>query len=155
MSTNARIGIQHRDDAPVKSIHVHWDGYPSYVGRRLIDNWTNAGRVEELIALGDLSALGKIIGQKHEFETAYAKHPDWCLAYGRDRGEEGTEAKSHDFGRWPDSGQEWEYLYDASRREWWGREVSYRNGPGKWTPLADLVRQDEERVAAYAAAHKS
>src|SRR5215471_3438627 len=141
MSTNARIGVQVRPDLPVQSIHVHWDGYPSCVGRKLLNHWTNQGRIFELIELGDLSSLGEIIGSKHDFEKAYAEKPTWCLAYGRDRGEEGVEAKTHPFAHWPDTGQEWEYLWDSQRGEWWGREVSFGTNPGAWSPLTDLVRQ--------------
>jgi len=169
MSTNARIGYQATVAAPVKSIYLHWDGYPSGAGRTLLDHWTNGGRILELLDLGDLSVLGKIIGEKHDFDrhmgvygedTYMTEHTPqgkgWCLAYGRDRGEEDVSAKVHPFADWPSYGQEWEYLFDATASLWWGRSVGWGEHPhGPWTPLEDLVRQDEEETAKYLAAQQS
>lgn len=164
MSTNARIGIQKDPNAPVRSIYSHWDGYPAGVGRRLLDHWQDKDKIEQLIAGGDLSNLGEVIGEDRGtgwFDQTYKlPHDDprrkECLFYGRDRGEEGVEADRHPLDQWPSCGQEWEYLFDGTTGEWWGREVGWGPYPtGKWTPLADLVRQDEERIEAYMAAQKS
>ena len=64
-------------------------------------------KANHLVALGDLSSLGPIIGQKHafsQFDTGMSReeydnlYGDMCLFYGRDRGETGTEFKvAHTF----------------------------------------------------------
>jgi hypothetical protein len=86
MATRALIGIE--EGKGYKVIYNHWDGYPEYLGRVLKKYYKNKNKVEKLINLGDLSRVGKKIGRKHDFDTAYEKHPDWTIAYGRDRGEE-------------------------------------------------------------------
>lgn len=47
-------------------------------------NYSTVVAVEALINLGDLSCVGKEIGSAHAFGNP---NPDWCLDYGRDRGE--------------------------------------------------------------------
>ena len=91
MSTRSLIGAT-RPDGSVLAIYCHFDGYPEHNGRILARHYTDAAKVEALIALGDLSSLGPEIGEKHPFN----ERPDGvCTAYGRDRGETGTEARSY------------------------------------------------------------
>jgi hypothetical protein len=60
--------------------------------------WNTAPKVRELLKLGDLSHLGKEIGVFHDFNEYFRsteniiKYDNMCLAYGRDRGETGTQA---------------------------------------------------------------
>ena len=91
MSTNARIGMLNADGS-VTSIYLHSDGYPSFVAPILTRHYKTTAKVKELLKLGDLSWLAPQIGKKHDFNTGFATHRDWCLAYGRDRGEKGTKA---------------------------------------------------------------
>ena len=90
MGTRSRIGIEN-EDGTITSISCHWDGYLSHVGRILHTSYTTERKIQELMALGDLSSLGKEIGQKQNFDQP-TDH-NWCLAYGRDRGETDTEAR--------------------------------------------------------------
>ena len=139
MSTRSRIGIVRGDK--VESIYCHFDGYPEGVGATLAEHWTTTEEVEALMSLGDLSALGVIIGEKHSFETPEGGRPgdegQWCLAYGRDRGEEGSEAAPG----WPDSGQEYEYVFDdyvvnkPGETGWRWREIPYGASKGRWKKL--------------------
>jgi hypothetical protein len=57
MSTRSRIAIENQDGS-VTSIYCHFDGYISGVGKTLEKHYTDRSVVEELIELGDLSALG-------------------------------------------------------------------------------------------------
>lgn len=71
MSTRSRIGIireANADRMVIESIYCHFDGYPEGVGQTLIDHWTDPKKVNRLIALGDLSSLGTVIGSKHDFD---------------------------------------------------------------------------------------
>lgn len=96
-------------------IYCHWDGYLDHNGRILFDHYKTQEKIDQLMALGDLSILNEEIGVKHPFEApsrftgdlgsrktnpAYTKYQKkygkMCLAYGRDRGETGTEAKIGD-----------------------------------------------------------
>lgn len=92
MATSSMIAFDNTD--AVYSIICHLDGYPSYSGKILVEHYTDIEKVEELMDLGNLSVLGPEIGQKQDFDN-YTSESDWCLAYGRDRGEEGQEAKTY------------------------------------------------------------
>lgn len=90
MGTRSRIGLEY-SDGTIKSIYCHWDGYPSHNGKILLEDYTDREKVVQLLELGDLSSLGINIGEKHDFN---AKAPEGtCTFYGRDRGEEDTEAR--------------------------------------------------------------
>jgi hypothetical protein len=112
MGTRSRIGVMHGDKC--KSVYCHWDGYLSHNGAILQEHYDSA-KANHLVALGDLSSLGKNIGEQHpfskfdvkednpDFEKLMALHQQaeaegWTTFYGRDRGEEGTEfAVDHTF----------------------------------------------------------
>lgn len=84
MSTNAYIGITHSDGS-VDYVYLHWDGYDSYAGKKLRENYKTEEQVRELISHGAISVLGDTIGERHDFDKASR---DFCTFYNRDRGEE-------------------------------------------------------------------
>jgi len=57
MATRSTIAIRNADNT-VTAIYCHWDGYLSYNGKILFENYNTEEKVRELIALGDLSVLG-------------------------------------------------------------------------------------------------
>lgn len=132
MSTNARIGIERPAANGITSIYTHWDGYPSHHGILLLDHYDTREKVEALIALGDLSILNKDLGQQHDFDARYDDpvSGSWCRAYGRDRGETDVAAVGHGYDDWPDSGQEYEYLF--TRDGWKWREATYQEDDGNY-----------------------
>jgi hypothetical protein len=93
MSTRSYIGVRNTDDS-VSYIYCHFDGYPEHNGEILVEHYKSINKVNELLKLGDLSVLGKFIGEKQDFNK---RVKDMCLAYGRDRGESNTEVKSLPF----------------------------------------------------------
>jgi hypothetical protein len=56
MSTRSRIAIENQNGS-VTSIYCHFDGYISGVGKLLKNATQSIRKVEELIELGDISAL--------------------------------------------------------------------------------------------------
>ena len=102
MGTRSRIGVMHGDN--VKSVYCHWDGYLEHNGAILQEHYDSV-KANQLVALGDLSSLKPEIGEKHAFsqfelraeEVAGYKllTENMCTFYGRDRGETGTEWKTH------------------------------------------------------------
>jgi hypothetical protein len=98
MGTRSRIGVMHGDK--VKSIYCHWDGYLAHNGRLLQDHYDSA-KANHLVAMGDMSSLGRVIGEAHPFsphtsaedKALYeaAKEAGYCTFYNRDRGETDTE----------------------------------------------------------------
>ena len=125
MGTRSSIAIKTEDG--IKAIYCHWDGYVDHNGKLLKEFYNTTDKVNELIALGDLSTLGSMIGQKHDFDSKYGPEPEldltgnWCLAYGRDRGETGTEAQTFEtIAEWVEAEAErWcEYFYLFDGQDW-------------------------------------
>jgi len=87
MATRSIIAkrIKYRGKLAYKAIYCHFDGYPRGVGAKLRKYYNNPSKIDKLLALGDISVLGKEIGRKHDFDKG---HPGWTLAYSRDRGED-------------------------------------------------------------------
>lgn len=56
MGTRSKIGIL-KSDGKVDAIYCHWDGYPSYNGNMLVDNYTDEKKIRKLISLGGISSL--------------------------------------------------------------------------------------------------
>lgn len=92
MGTRALIALQETDGA-YTTIYTHWDGYPSHHGAILTEAYATEERVRALLALGDLSTLGRELGEKHAFEDRTERTRNWCTSYSRDRGEDDTAAK--------------------------------------------------------------
>lgn len=137
MSTRSNIIVQ-RTDGTFASIYCHSDGYLSHNGRLLFEHWNDQVKAESLIALGDLSVLGEVVGEKHDFDwlgKIFARCSDYaaaerdleyirlrpmCRAYGRDRGEAGTEATTGPDLKsvWPPKDSWAEYIYVWKDGQW-------------------------------------
>ena len=125
MGTRSSIAIKTEDG--IKAIYCHWDGYVDHNGKILKQFYNTTDKANELIALGDLSTLGTEIGQVQNFEKDLGPNPElgltdnWCMAYGRDRGETGTEAQTFKtIAEWVEAEAErWcEYFYLFDGQDW-------------------------------------
>ena len=135
MATRSTIAIQ-REDGTVAQIYCHWDGYLSNNGQILLKHYQDAAKIEQLIALGDLSSLGAEIGNKHDFDDAPRGE---CNFYGRDRGEEDTEARVFkDYKDYRENCQTEEYDYLFRNGTWY---VSIYNRP--LIDLHDALMEEE------------
>ena len=56
MSTRSRIGLL-LGDQHILSVYHHWDGYPSWLGVFLQQNYTTKDQIAELIDGGDISHI--------------------------------------------------------------------------------------------------
>lgn len=145
MSTRCYIGIKcaPRDGQPgdsVRSIYSHSDGYPSYVGKLLLENYTTPEKINQLLDLGDISLLGSEIGEKHNFEDR--SHPTWCRAYGRDRNKDVKQIKARKHVSVAEflmeCKEDYTYLFDPATGQW-----SYRNWDSELNPLTmDICKND-------------
>ena len=54
MATRSRIGIELKDGSILSAYH-HWDGYPEWLGRQLMEHYNTRDKVTELIDGGDMS----------------------------------------------------------------------------------------------------
>ena len=101
MSTRSRIG-RWTEEGGIESIYCHSDGYLGGVGALLADCYSTDEKVRALLALGDLSELGAVVGDKIPFDQrewrpsprgrGWVDQALQCVAYGRDRGDVGQQA---------------------------------------------------------------
>lgn len=115
-STIAKVN----DDGSITSIYCHWDGYPEGVGKTLKNHYTDVDKIDQLLALGDVSILAPELGEPHDFDNPTE---GWTLAYGRDRGETGVDAVTHStLDEWKQyrsgSGCEYGYLWMSGTTVW-------------------------------------
>lgn len=105
MSTRAGIAMINRDGS-VSMITVHWDGDLSVAGETLVRYYSDFDRASNLLALGNLSSLGKNLEPnrrmqyfnenpdefdklpKKEQERLYKEEGDYTVVYHRDQNEE-------------------------------------------------------------------
>jgi hypothetical protein len=92
MATRSRFFIKHPDTGVYFSQYCHWDGYPDHNGRILTEHYTTPISLTALIELGNLSILAPIPYMEvgHTFDSPVK---GYCVAYGRDRGEEDSESQ--------------------------------------------------------------
>jgi hypothetical protein len=140
----------------VKSVYCHWDGYLEHNGVILQKHYDSA-RANNLVALGDISSLGKEIGEKHPFsrfdtdmsDEAYEKlYGNMTTFYGRDRDEQGVDFRvAHTFAAFLDQVEACgaEYYYIMRDGVW------YCGSPDKGSklvPLAEALAEIKETVDA-------
>jgi hypothetical protein len=119
MATRSYIGVRNTD-ASVDYIYCHFDGYPEHNGAILREHYSNINRVNELLNLGDLSVLGKFIGEKMDFNK---RVQDTCLAYGRDRGESNVDKKNSEYDKLiTDQDVDYVYIFDG---DYWECHSTY------------------------------
>ena len=103
MGTRSRIAVMHGPIA--KSIYCHWDGYLEHNGAILLEHY-DSSKANELVSLGDMSALRPEIGTPHAFSQFELEEMDreefvrttenMCTFYGRDRLETDVDFKVAD-----------------------------------------------------------
>ena len=79
MATRSRIGLL-LDSEHVLSVYHHWDGYPSWLGVFLQQNYTTKEQIAELLDGGDISCIDSTTDWNNE-------KVDNHVLYYNDRGE--------------------------------------------------------------------
>jgi len=156
------IGIENPNTKVVKAIYCHWDGYLEHNGAILNEHYASSPKVNNLIALGDLSSLRAEIGEKHAFsqfdlpkdevDAFKLLTENMCTFYGRDRGETAPykrfdtakEAVTH----YDHCGAEYFYLFRYDEDQQAGKWF-YKKGPaGAWKRLATALSKVKEEEFA-------
>jgi hypothetical protein len=88
MATRSRIGIQLKDES-VLSVYCHWDGYPEFNGKKLLEHFNSYEKAAELIDGGDISCLWTNAGWNNE------TLPETGPQYYSSRGDENVEPDLH------------------------------------------------------------
>jgi hypothetical protein len=128
MATRSTIALEYADGT-VGQVYCHWDGYLEHNGAILFKHYVDPFKTRELIDLGDISSLGTVVGEKHDFSRLDSTIPaeeyerlygHMTTFYGRDRGESGTLQKSFkDFADYEQNFQHEEYAYILRRDGNW------------------------------------
>jgi hypothetical protein len=155
------IAIENPHSLAVKSIYCHWDGYLEHNGSILNTHYSNSPKVNNLIALGDLSSLRPEIGEKHEFsrldttlpEEEYERlYGDMCTYYTRDRGETAPykhfstvkEAVAYYDGSWCEYFYLFKYDDTLESGKWYYRTREN----GRWKRLATALKRCDQKDLA-------
>ena len=155
MGTRSMIAIENPHSKAVKSVYCHWDGYLQHNGSLLEKHYSASPKVNNLIALGDLSSLRPEIGEKHLFssmelpkeqrEAHEEAVKDMCTFYTRDRGEDAPykffptikEAVAYYDGSWC----EYFYLYRYDAECETGKWFYRTRENGRWKRLATALKK--------------
>lgn len=106
MATRSTIALR-RTDGTMKKIYCHWDGYLEHNGAILQKYYSTADKVENLLALGNLSVLGPTAVADDTWESRdFLRCKPYTL-----RGEKREYAA-------PDQMEEYNYLFDESEGCW-------------------------------------
>jgi len=160
MATRSAIGVMH--GTVLKVVYCHWDGYLAHNGQILAEHYRDSAKVNNLVALGQISSLGPEIGVKHPFgslegemsrEEYDSKYGDMTTFYGRDRGEENVGHKTftefNEFLAWADKcGCEFYYIMQAGV---WYVGNFYERDPRHYRKLVSLAESLEIERAEEAA----
>lgn len=138
MSTHAIVAIS--DGINIRAIYVHFDGYPSHTGVILNAHYNSPDKINSLIDLGELSSIGPIAKSRELWSTG--PDTDYCQAYGRDRGEKGTEPKK--FTSLSDLiayGKSYyaAYIYLFEDNRWVVKQINN----DVWIPIKYAIKKDE------------
>ena len=163
MGTRSMIAIENPNSKAVKAIYCHWDGYLEHNGAILNEHYSASPKVNNLIALGDLSSLRAEIGDKHAFSQfelpkdeveAFKKLTEnMCTFYGRDRGETGTQYKRFDTAKeavthYDHCGAEYFYLFRYDEDQQAGKWFYKKGSAGAWKRLATALSKTKEEEFA-------
>ena len=153
MGTRSMIAIQNPYNKTVRAVYCHWDGYLEHNGALLQKHYAASPKVNNLIALGDISSLRAEIGEKHAFsrletpmdDEAYDKlYGNMTTFYTRDRGEDTpfkvfkTVAEAEEHYGWSD----YFYCFKYSKADdYQSGEWHYKQVGGRWKKLAPAIRK--------------
>ena len=132
MATRSNIGIVNLDKS-ITGIYCHWDGYPEYVGKMLLNHYNNDDIVNGLMNLGNLSSLSEKL-YSTDFHTFDEPEEGVCISYGRDRGDTGSDSRTfEDLGEYEHfgSGVDYQYLFEDGK---WMYRSTYKGGWSDLTP---------------------
>ena len=147
MSTRSFIARQIGEDQ-YRTVYCHSDGYLTYNGAMLLDHYNTPEKVDELLALGNLSLLNEKLypnpNKPHGF--AYDKRQeDVTVAYGRDRGDKDTQAKTMTLAKLDDPNNWTAYVYIFTRDNTWKYFHAGHSAEG----LRDVKEDLAKEYAAY------
>ena len=144
MGTHSRIG-KLLPTGKVRSVYCHYDGYvQGGVGEDLLNHYQDESKIDALLDLGNLSGIGKEIGEKQDFYDFPNQNPNWCLAYGRDRNEKNQEATIVESEEAYLKEENASYIYLYKNGEWWFKDTYQDRYSGMQTIDSALNIKEED-----------
>ena len=144
MGTHSRIG-KLLPTGKVRSVYCHYDGYvQGGVGEDLLNHYQDESKIDSLLDLGNLSGIGKEIGEKQDFYDFPNQNPNWCLSYGRDRNEKNQEATIVESEEAYLKEENASYIYLYKNGEWWFKDVYQDRYSGMQTIDSALNIKEED-----------
>jgi len=107
MSTRSRIGLQLVDGSVISSYH-HWDGYPEWLGKTLVEHYNSKELATELIDGGDMSSCWCIDRWDDKFPENQEYGPQYYAQRGDTDVEPRLDANKYDYLA---DGEEFAYLF--------------------------------------------
>ena len=128
MATRSRIGLLIGDESVV-SVYHHWDGYPTWLGIHLRQNYTTKAQIVELLDGGDISCI--------ESDTTWDREEvDPHVLYYNARGEDTEPRFDSTVEDYLANGEEFAYLFENN--EWVCYDLHYDEPQIVDIPLAVL-----------------
>jgi hypothetical protein len=135
MGTRSAIGIQYTDGT-ITAVYCHWDGYPDHNGLLLQTYYNDAYLVEDLVSYGDISSLGRSVGEKHDFDKR--GNGDETTFYGRDRGDKDVDCQYFkNVDEMVDYYVGCDYFYLFKEGTWF----CANNDEGEWKSLKEILTE--------------
>lgn len=111
---------EEKDNDMYRSIYCHLDGYPEEVGKLLVKYYDTTEKLRELLALGDVYCLQKKLNPDPSALHCFGNYQkDVTVAFGRDREENGFEAKDRTLDEMLDSSEDPEFVYIFTAEQEW------------------------------------
>jgi len=135
MATRSNIGMM-LPDGNIKVVYCHYDGYPDGVGEILLESYNTPERVSELLSFGDMSYLALEINPSGDYHTFDNPENGVTVFYGRDRGEQNTEARVFTLDEWHQNISCIDYIYLFSAGRWFVKNTYDNEG---WDLVASFL----------------
>ena len=123
MATRSRVGYKVPGTEIVRSVYVHYDGYPSARLPILNENFNTLEKIQELVSFGDISVIAPKVHPTTDTHSFDIQENDVCVFYHRDRNEPLNVIEETEDSFWNNTSSSEEYLYLFEDGEWWVKSI--------------------------------
>ena len=134
MATRSRIGIELKNGS-VLSVYHHYDGYPDWLGRRLVEHYNSRELAAQLIDGGDMSSCWTDDRWDTKLNEEYGPQ------YYSQRGDDCPPCLDANLAEYLSDGEEYAYLF--ANGEW----VCYNMNQFNDNKLPEIVEIPSEAVS--------
>lgn len=111
MSTRSFI-TKKLEDGKYIGVYHHWNGYPEYLGKLLVNSYDTEEKLDKLLSLGDISCAGPIPEDDPKLWTSGLDYESGkCKTY-RGRGDTNVGAKTRDLNGFVNGSVDYTYVFE-------------------------------------------